>query len=164
MTIQDQSPPDEVLASISASPARRIFGVAGVGFLGVLLIYLGLFLQPSFAWRLFLVVFGIGALWFAWRMYHGTTSTIELTSELLRDTDGTVIARIADVIAIDRGMLAFKPSNGFLLKTTTAGSRVWRPGLWWRTGKRIGIGGMTPRHQAKNMSEIIMVILTQRDG
>ncbi len=39
----------------------------------------------------------------------------------------------------------------------------WRPGLWWRVGRRIGVGGMTPASQTKFMSEIIAAMIAQRD-
>lgn len=89
---------------------------------------------------------------------------IELTPTELRDGDGTVIARVADIEALDRGVFAFKPSNGFLLRTAagTQDGNVWRPGLWWRIGRRVGIGGMTPGSQTKFMSEIISAMMASR--
>jgi hypothetical protein len=42
-------------------------------------------------------------------------------------------------------------------------SNVWRPGMWWRVGRRIGVGGMTPAHQCKHISEIIAVIMAKRE-
>ena len=98
-------------------------------------------------------------------MRRATSNAIELTATILRDSDGTVIARIEDIEHIDRGVFAFKPSNGFLLRTKagTGGTREWRPGLWWRMGRRIGIGGMTPGRQTKYMAEAIATIIATRD-
>ena len=50
------------------------------------------------------------------------------------------------------------------MKTTAKGPAAWQPGLWWRLGNRIGVGGMTPGSQAKAMAEIIAIKLAQRDG
>jgi hypothetical protein len=41
-----------------------------------------------------------------------------------------VLARIDEIASLDRGTFAFKPSNGFLLRLSRKGTRVWRPGLW----------------------------------
>ena len=110
-----------------------------------------------------MVVVAAGAFWCADAMRRGTASAVELTDNELRDADGTLIAAIADIESIDRGFFAFKPSNGFLIKTKTSNLRVWRPGLWWRVGRRIGIGGMTPGHQTKFMSEILAAMMAERD-
>lgn len=154
---------EEILATVAASGGRRFLGMLSLGGLGVIVIYLALTEQPDFAWRLFLLVLGGVAIWLADRMRRATTSRIELTETVLRDGDGTVIAEVADIEGMDRGFFAFKPSNGFLLRTRGAAPRAWRPGLWWRMGRRIGVGGMTPASQSKVMSEIIAVMLARRD-
>ena len=95
-------------------------------------------------------------------MRRSTELTIELTRSELRDSSGTCIARIEDITAVERGLLAFKPSNGFMLKTRTPGPRVWRPGIWWRIGRRVGIGGVMPGHQTKAMAEILAALQAER--
>jgi hypothetical protein len=141
---------------------RRVIGLLSMVALGAMLIYIAFFNQPTLVWQIFLLVVGAGAIWMADRMRRATASAVELTETELRDRDGTVIARIEDIEHIDRGFFAFKPSNGFLLKTRAPAPRTWRPGLWWRVGRRIGVGGMTPGHQSKVMSEIIAVMLVKR--
>jgi hypothetical protein len=76
-----------------------------------------------------------------------------------------VIAALGDIQSMDRGFFAFKPSNGFLLKLRrgAGGPRVWRPGLWWRMGGRIGIGGMTPGNQTKFMSDVLAAMMAERE-
>ncbi len=154
--------PDEVLATVKASMGRRVLGLGALGGLGVLVIVIAFVQPPAFGWQLFLIAFGVAALWMADAMRRATASRIELTGTEVRDGDGTVIARVEDIVGMDRGFFAFKPSNGFLLKTRAAGPRSWRPGLWWRIGRRIGIGGMTPGSQTKFMSEILSVLMAQR--
>ncbi|MGB3493593.1 MAG: hypothetical protein WBA57_12750 [Elainellaceae cyanobacterium] len=153
---------DDVLATARASMGRRGVGLVSMVALGVMLIYIAFFNQPTLVWQIFLLVVGAGAIWMADRMRRATASAVVLTKTELRDLDGTVIARIEDIEHIDRGFFAFKPSNGFLLKTRSPAERVWRPGLWWRVGRRIGVGGMTPGHQSKIMSEIIAAMIATR--
>jgi hypothetical protein len=153
---------DEVLVTVEASGLRRIMGVTMLAAIGVILLYVALSTPPSLLWMLFLLAVGLGALWLAVRMWQATLHKIELTEEVLRCTDGAVIAQVADIEAIDRGFFAFKPSNGFLIRTATPGTRVWQPGLWWRAGRRIGIGGVTPGSQSKTMSEILSAMIAKR--
>lgn len=160
MTSQDTQ---EVLAVVQASNGRRFLGLASLAMLGILLLYIAFARPPDLGWQVFLIVVGGVSLWGADAMRRATASRVELTETEIRDADGTVIALVADVISMDRGAFAFKPSNGFLLKTKTPASRDWRPGLWWRMGRRIGIGGMTPGNQTKFMSEILAALMAKRD-
>lgn len=154
---------DEIVASVKASEARRYMGVGMLFAIGTLVIYVALATPPSTAWLVFLLVVGLGSLWLAVRMWQATQFKIELTEEELRCSDGNVIARVDDIENIDSGFFAFKPSNGFLIKTKTPASRIWQPGLWWRFGRRIGIGGVTPGSQSKAMSEILAAMIAMRN-
>jgi hypothetical protein len=49
-----------------------------------------------------------------------------------------------------------------LIRTNVPASRSWHPGLWWRLGQRIGIGGVTPGSQSKSMAEILSIMIAQR--
>ena len=155
--------PHEILATANAAAGRRYLGMGMLALLGLLLIYIAVVQSPTLVWRLFLVLLGAACLWMADKMRRATATRIELTETELRDSDGTVIALIADLEGMDRGFFAFKPSNGFLLRTHAPAKSEWRPGLWWRVGRRIGVGGMTPASQTKFMSEIIAVVMAQRD-
>lgn len=155
---------NEVLATVSASKGRRVLGLTSLGLLGILLIYIAFERPPSLGWQVFLIVIGAGSLWITYAMRRATGSVVVLTPEELRDADGTIIARIEDIEGMDRGFFAFKPSNGFLLKTKASTKTIWRPGLWWRWGRRIGIGGMTPGSQTKFMSEIIAAMMASREN
>jgi hypothetical protein len=154
---------EEVLATARASKGRRFLGIASLAVLGFLLVYIALTRSPDFIWQIFLIAIAAAAFWCADAMRRGTSTAVELTETELRDSDGTLIAKVADIESMDRGFFAFKPSNGFLIKTKTGDVRVWRPGLWWRMGRRIGIGGMTPGHQTKFMSEILAALMAMRD-
>ena len=157
----DQS--NEVLATIKASPGRRILGVGSLWFLSLMVIYVAIVQPPELGWQLFLFALGGVSIWIAEQMRRSTAVTLELSRRELRDSAGVVLARMDEVTGLDRGMFAFKPSNGFLLRLNGNKPRAWRPGLWWSLGSRIGVGGMTPAHQAKFMAEIIATLLAERD-
>lgn len=153
----------EVLTSISASTPRRVLGVGVLASFGALILYMAGQGTPNLGWGAFMVAMGLGALWLSMRMWQATKARIDLTAEGLISSDGTVIVTMDEIVGVERGVLAIKPSNGFVLRTKTAGPRHWQPGLWWRLGRRVGIGGVTPGSQSKTMSELIAVILAERD-
>lgn len=153
---------DEVLATIEASSPRRLAGVAMLGSVGVLVIYVALASPPEPVWQVFLLAVGAASLWLANRVWVATQDRIELTASELRTGSGQVIARVEEIEAVDRGVFAFKPSNGFLVRTREKAGNVWAPGLWWRLGRRIGVGGMTASAEAKFMSEILSAMVLQR--
>ncbi|WP_371055724.1 hypothetical protein [Rhodosalinus sp. K401] len=155
---------DSVEVRLAPSPGRRWFGLGVTYALGALLLYLALAAPPAPAWQVFLVLAAGAALWTGEKMRRATSGAVELTAQGLRDTDGTLIARLDEIEGLDRGMFAFKPSGGFLLRLAAPRSpRVWRPGLWWRTGRRVGVGGMTSRAEARAMADLISLRLAKRD-
>lgn len=154
---------DTVLATVHASQPRRWMGVVMLVAVGVLVLYVAMATPPSPGFQVFLIATGIVSLWTADKMRRATENTLELTETELRCSDGQVVAKIDDIITVERGAFAFKPSNGFLITLKTPGARVWQPGLWWRMGRRIGIGGVTPGSQTKFMSEIISAQIAQID-
>ncbi|AVO39554.1 hypothetical protein [Pukyongiella litopenaei] len=156
-------PTQVVLAEVGVSAPRRWLGVAMLTVIGGLVIYVALATPPAPGWQAFLIATGLAALWVAERMRRATGSRIELTMTELRETGGETIALVAEIEAVDRGFFALKPSNGFLLRTRQPGSRRWRPGLWWRMGRRVGVGGVTPARQTKMMSEMLAAMLAERD-
>jgi len=156
---------DAILAEIYASPARRIFAVGTQGLLGALLIYIAVVNPPEgIGYIVFLLVCGVFSLISAQRLWRATAKGLQLTSEVLRDTEGMVLAPVEAMTKVDRGLFAFKPSNGFMLHLKERRSRHWAQGLWWSTGKRLGIGGVVPAGQAKFMAERIEMLIVQRDG
>ncbi|WP_299546791.1 hypothetical protein [uncultured Tateyamaria sp.] len=154
----------EVIATINASPGRRILGIGSLWILSLMVIYVAIVRPPEIGWQLFLFALGGGSIWIAEKMRRATALTLELTPEELRDSSGQVVARTDDIQSLDRGMFAFKPSNGFLLRLNGSDGRAWRPGLWWRLGNRVGVGGMTPGHQAKFMAEILSAMIAERSS
>ena len=151
----DQDP----IAELSASPIRRLFAYGVVFSLGALLIVLA-FAQPAhFVWQVFFVLLGAGALVVAERLRRATQLGLVLTEVDLRDTSGRVLTRLDNISSIDRGVFAFKPSHGFVLRLHDSAVSAWAPGLWWGYSKRIGVGGVTPSGPAKFMAEQIALRL-----
>ena len=154
----------EILTTVQASAPRRLFGVSLNILLGLLLIYIAAFKPPEhLGWQGFLIVLGAGILWVAQKMWQATELTIELTDTELRDSAGQVIAKVDQIVSIDRGMLAFKPSNGFIFKMAEAQPKAWRPGLWWRIGRRVGVGGVTSGGPTKMMADVIAAKIAERE-
>jgi hypothetical protein len=154
---------DEILITIKASRPRRVFGVVVLALLGSFLVYIALgFPSGDLRWQAFLLLFGGAVLWLASRMWRATGTVIELTEAELRCSDGTVIARVDQIKSLDRGTFAFKPSNGFMLRLSDKAPRTWHPGLWWRLGRRVGVGGVTSAAQTKAMAEFIAAMIGER--
>ncbi len=153
----------EELARITASPSRRLIGVAAMLGLGGLLLYMAV-TTPGMhiLFRGILFVLGLGGLWVSQVMWQATGHALILTEEALTDSDGTVIARLDQIAKVDRGMFAMKPSNGFLIVLKEPAPRVWRPGLWWRVGRRVAVGGVTAGGQTRPVADIMNHLLSQK--
>ena len=162
MTQSPATDDTEVLATITASAARRFFGLATLLFLGGILIYVALTTAPALHWRIFLLVTGGLVLWLGNSIRRATEHSIELTRSGIRSTSGEVIAPLDNIAGVRRGTFDFKPSNGFTVALKESRPRNWRPGLWWAYGRRVGIGGVTPGSEAKTMAQIIEVLLVER--
>lgn len=157
----------EVIGFIDPRPARRITAVSAVGLLGTIQIYIAATHPPrDFLWLLFLVVLGAACIYAAWRMWVVTGVRLELTKDELREKDGRVLFTIDEVAHVDRGFFAFKPANGFQirLKEKTTRGRVYAPGLWWRAGRMIMVGGVVSGRHAKAVADLIKVLLLERDN
>jgi len=157
-----QTTDEQVIATLQSTPLRRYFAYGTVFALGAMLIMLAFVQPPTFGWQMFLILMGGGALVVAERLRRASLMGLVLTEHELRDTSGQVLATLDNIRAIDRGALAFKPSNGFILRLHTSDTRVWAPGLWWRYSNRVGVGGVTPAGPAKFMAEQIALRVVER--
>jgi hypothetical protein len=155
----------EILAEVGASIPRRWLAVAMQMLLGLILVYVAMNTPPSFGWQVFLVVFGFASIGMALRTFRVTRDRIILTREGLHSSTGEEIIPFAEIKKVERGVFALKPSNGFtVIAHNKAPSRRWAPGLWWRFGRRVGVGGVAPGHQTKAMAQIIEALVVERDG
>lgn len=110
------------------------------------------------------VMLGLAAavLWAAERLRLATRGGLRLSAAGLETLDGELLVAMEDIVAVERGVFAFKPSNGFLLRLARPGARHWAPGLWWRQGRRLGVGGVTPAGPAKAIAEEIAMRIAAR--
>ena len=152
----------EILANVAASQGRRVFGVGVLAGLGLLLVRMGIAGGGGSWLDGLVIVMGVAALAASWLMYRATAHRVELRDEGLFNSDGTCLAAMEDIVSVDRGIFAFKPSNGFLVRTRRSLGRMWKPGLYWRLGNRIGVGGITRAAEAKLMADILTVKLAER--
>ncbi|MDR9483635.1 MULTISPECIES: hypothetical protein [Sediminimonas] len=158
-----QTEAPEVMARVGATGMRRLIGVGMLVVLGGAMLYIALASPPQeTGWQVFLLVVGGGALILSESMRRATRWQLELTETGLRMSDGTVVAPLDMIEGIERGMFAFKPSNGFTLRLSEPLGRQWLPGLWWRVGRRVGVGGVTPRPQTKFMADTLQALLAER--
>ncbi|MBM7069193.1 hypothetical protein [Actibacterium sp. 188UL27-1] len=147
---------ETVLARVSPAPARRWFAIAVLGSLGGLILWLALDLgEAGLIQRSVLALFGCAVLAFGYRLWAATRQGLVLTKDALITTNGDVLAQVQQIKRVERGAFAFKPSNGFLVVTNTTAPSVWAPGLWWRFGRRIGVGGVCGAGQTKAMADIL---------
>ena len=159
----DRPEQTDIVATARPTPMRRALGLGALVCLGFVVIYFAMSRPQSGAGAALLIFLGVLALWSADVLRKSTAGAVELTETELRDSDGTRIALIEDIEHVERGVFAFKPSNGFLVRTRTSHARGWRLGLWWRFGRRVGIGGMMPVQQTKVMAEQLAQRIEKRD-
>jgi hypothetical protein len=153
-----------VLARLDASQPRRIIGVVVQAALGVVIISLAVsFPREQMSLRLTMLILGglvFGGAYLTWR---ATVVGLVLTASGLWDDKGRLLAEFDNMREVSRGAFALKPSHGFSLVLYKGMEFAWVPGLWWRIGKRVGIGGVTPSQPARYMAEIISARIVARD-
>ncbi len=155
---------EDLVAIIRPSGPRRAFAIALLAAMAFLLLYLAFMMPPEdFLWQAFLVAVGLGSIYLAFRFRNATRSTLELRDGALSDSAGMTLCTLDEIVAVERGTFAFKPSNGFLLVLREKKSGHWSPGLWWRMGRRVGVGGVVPSGASKFMAEMIALKLAERE-
>ena len=150
----------EILAQIQPSQAR-FWGAFGVisGF-GLFLMWIALSgAAPSALGSFIFVVFSLLCFVIVYKIRATQGRGILLTREGLFDTTGRAICALDEIEKIERSFFAFKPSNGFLVRLKTPLETAWVPGLWWRFGRRVGIGGITSVSECKAMADTISIIV-----
>ncbi len=163
----DFGPASDGEIAVGVSTGRRAFGAATLGLLGALLLWLAVAAPPaSLPLMLFLVACGIAATAQALRLVTATSAGLLYAGGILREAapEGRVLARLEDIEGVDRGVFAFKPSNGFVLtlRRGAPGARGWAPGLWWRVGRRVGVGGAVRAAEARTLAEILALQVAAR--
>lgn len=152
-----------VVLVLQTSAVKRVFSVLILYLLAVLLGFVLLVHPPGdLVWTLFLGAMVAGTVWLAIRTQAATRHWLELREDGLYRNGEDLLCGFDEIASVNRGVFAFKPSNGFLLRLKVPGQRCWAPGLYWRLGPFLGVGGATHKAQADMMSEAIALILEQR--
>lgn len=147
---------DSITIRISPSPMRIWMGVGAMFVLGAILIYLALAHPPvALVLRGFLLAFGALAVFGGYKMMQSGQLSLILEGDSLTDSAGRVVATIDNIDKVERGAFAFKPSHGFLLHLNEPMPRAWFPGVWWRMGRRVAVGGVLPGGETKAVADMI---------
>jgi hypothetical protein len=154
---------DTPLFTLAPSQPRLWFTVFSLGALGAAMLWIALAHPPAgLGWRVLFLLAGGGILWGAISLLRLRDRSLVLTAEALVDSRAGVICRLDEVEAIGRGAFAAKPARGFSLQLAHPAERRWVPGLWWRIGRSVGVGGMTGAGQTRVMADIIEARLAMR--
>jgi hypothetical protein len=105
-----------------------------------------------------------GSLWLAYAVYCAKGTAVVLTKDGFYDDDGDMLCALSEIERVDAGLMAFRPSKGFLVRLKTPAPRGWSPGLWWRLGRRFAVGGATPGRDGKVMADLLANMIAERDG
>jgi len=163
--MSDLTKTPEILADLSASPLRRVLAVTVVAGCGVALIWTGLGEGTSgLVAKLMMVACGGGLLMLADGIRRATARRLILTAEALCEEGGREVCALEDVIKPERGAFTSAPSNGLVLRLNRPMPAAWAPGLWWRVGRRVGLGGVTPASQARFLSDRIADCIAAREA
>ncbi|QIE57044.1 hypothetical protein G5B40_17320 [Pikeienuella piscinae] len=112
----------------------------------------------------FMALSTIGLLLLGRALFLTDAARLIFDGERLVDDSGAEICRLDEIERIERGFAFFKPSSGFVLKLTEPRPRGWSPGLWWRLGRRVGVGGATPSRAGRHMADALSGALAMRSG
>ncbi|MFO6465670.1 hypothetical protein ACK8OR_14845 [Jannaschia sp. KMU-145] len=155
----------EPLHILRPSAPRRVLGLVVQVLLGLLLLYIAMAFPPAeLIWRVVLLGLGIAALVLAQSGWRGSSIGIVLDEDGLRQEDGRPIAPLDNIASVDRALFSFKPSNGFLVRLREPMGRAWVPGMWWRIGRRVGIGGVTGGAETKIVADALSFMVAERDA
>lgn len=155
----------DTLFQIKPSKPRRAVGAGLLLILGVLLLYISVVRPPAdLGLTVFLVMAGLISCFGGYRLWSATENAIELTEQGLRLSDGTEICHLDNMVSVDRGAFAFKPSNGFRVALKARQDMGWGPGLWWRFGRNVGIGGVTRAAEARIVADALSAMIAARDS
>ncbi len=156
---------ERIIGRLPVAQGRRWAGIVVTAGLGIILLRLALAMPIGRSvWMPILMVAGLGALAVAWWMHGATRTVLILTPRELRDGTGRRLAFVDDIRRVDRGAFVPKPSQGFLLRLSRPGPRAWVPGVWWRLGRTVGVGGVTSARDAKDMAALIDILIAERDA
>lgn len=116
----------------------------------------------SLATVILMAVFMVALLGLGRALFLTDAARVIFDGGRLVDDAGREICRLDEIEKVERGFALFKPSSGFVLTLKAPRGRGWSPGLWWRFGRRVGIGGATPSRAGRNMADALNGALAMR--
>lgn len=116
------------------------------------------------ATSVFMALATVGLLWFGRALFLTDAARLIFDGERLVDDSGAEICRLDEIERVERGFAFFKPSSGFVLTLRAPRPRGWSPGLWWRLGRRVGVGGATPSRAGRHMADALSGALAMRSA
>lgn len=138
---------------IKPSLARVIIGAAAAGGLGCFVLWIAIQgNELSGLQRVVVVILGLLLAAAGWLMARNMKQTLVMNEHGLSDGRGTVICSLDQIVTVERGLSVLKPSNGFVVTIKDPMSSAWVPGVWWRYGRRIALGGLLPGGAMKVMA------------
>ena len=146
---------EKQLAIINPPVIKRYFFTLLSLILAVLLLYEGVAIYFVSGERLGFILVGLFLLGLTYLFYFNTGKALILYEDRLVSTDGELLFELKNIASIENGLFSFKPSNGVLFRLKEPMRVKWRLGLWWRFGKRVGIGGCTQKSSINLAVEII---------
>ncbi len=155
---------DTLLFRLDVAPARRVIALVFMMLLSVILIYTAINSPLGFGVRGFLLAIGVVTLLGARALARGTKASVDLREDGIYLSTGEELAHIDNIDRVEPGMFAMKPSGGISVKLKTAPGFAFVPGMYWRVGRTLGIGGVTIRGAAKAMSDGLAAYLAERDA
>ena len=154
---------DDVVMEIRPSIFRRWMALIALGGLSIILLGVAIGDLPDL-WRLFFVLIAVWVLWSGNRLRLSTLNGLVLTRSALSTSTGEVLVKVENIQKVERGVFAFKPSNGFLVRLIEPAPKGWAPGLWWRFGTRLGVGGTLSGGQSRAMADLMSALVLERDS
>ncbi len=155
---------DGIYARVPVAPSRRMLAMIILYGLGAFVLYLSFNGLSGIGGSVIMIALAAGCFWAGEQMRRSAGVEVVLTDNGVETSEGLMLAQMDNIQLVNRGALAAKPSTGFTLVLKTPQPRTWRPGLWWRIGRRVGIGGITGAGATKFMAEQIALRIDARDS
>jgi|SRR5690606_5367551 len=149
--------------TIRPSRARLTAILVALGGLSVILALLAAAVPPGRA--SLRVALGLAALLAAGAtiaFWRGRNAALTIGADGIRDEGGRMIAPLDQVAGVDRGVFAMKPASGFVVRLTVAPGSRWVPGLWWRAGRLLGVGGLAPLAATRAAADLLTALIRSR--
>ena len=149
----------EELITLKMSKLKRLSGALLIFVLGTTLLF-SVYKKSNPGYTvyesLFLLV-GLILIFVSWRIGRARLTGIKLTKSGIYDLNDVKLCAILDINYIDRRTFAIKPANGFIIHLKNSAKSFWIPGLCWRIGKRLAIGGMLSKQECKAFANLLEI-------